>query len=303
MEATGGPRVRPGAATVWAPAKVNLYLHVLERRPDGYHDIDSLAVFASVADRIDITLARSWSLTVSGPCAAGVPANESNLVLRAVRVLAARLGERGAAHIALGKHIPVAAGLGGGSSDAAAVLRALLSLWRRRLSPAALGEIGASLGADVPFCLGRGAARLGGVGERVSPLTGWRKMAGVLVNPGRPLATKDVFAAWRAPGSGRAVRLPRDGGRQLRLVEAAHNDLTTAAQQLEPAVTRVLEALAAQAGCRVARMSGSGPTCFGLFSDRVAASRAAAAMTQRQPDWWVRAVTLGNREAVSPCAI
>ncbi len=296
--------VRPEAEP--APAKLNLYLHVVGRRPDGYHLLDSLVVFASVADRITVAPAPASSLTVDGPFAAAVPPGEGNLALAAAERLGGLLGDRGegpnprGVAIALTKALPVAAGLGGGSADAAAVLRALLRLWDRAgagLAPAdpGLARLAESLGADVPACLAGQPRYVGGIGERLDPAPAVSGIPVVLVNPGLPLPTPAVFRARtgdfsspdRFPG-------PLDGTAFEPPVLAAlladrRNDLTEAALTLCPAVGTVLAALTATSGCLLARMSGSGATCFGLFDRPASAVDAAAALARAEPGWWVQA--------------
>ncbi|MGE0714386.1 MAG: 4-(cytidine 5'-diphospho)-2-C-methyl-D-erythritol kinase [Alphaproteobacteria bacterium] len=269
-----------------APAKVNLTLRVVGRRADGYHLLDSVVTFADFGDTVTVGPADGLSLTVSGPFAAAVPADAGNLVVRAAEGLRAAAGVAAGAAIHLVKRVPVAAGLGGGSSDAAAAIRALRRLWR--IAPAFdAGPVAAALGADVPMCLAGVPARIGGIGEIVTPLSGMPDLPAVLVNPGVPLATPDVFRA-RTGAFSDAARGADIAGDIVR----GANDLTDAARLLVPAIGAVLEALGATGGCRVARMSGSGATCFALYSDGAAALGAARALRRRRPGWWVRATRL-----------
>jgi len=269
-----------------APAKLNLYLHVLGRRPDGYHELDSLVVFASVGDRLTAAPAPTLSLAGDGPFAAALPPAADNLAVRAVARLAERLGRPAGLALRLEKRLPVASGIGGGSADAAAALRAAAQLWQ---VPAGfdLAGLAAELGADVPVCLAGASAFMGGLGDRLAPAPGMPPLAAVLANPGAPLATAAVFGRFRGPYGGPARFVP-DGSRDglLQALRGRRNDLEATAVELLPAVGRVLAALAALPGARLARMSGSGPTCFALFDDLGAATRAAARLRAAEPDWW-----------------
>ncbi len=270
------------AVEAQAPAKINLTLHVTGRRPDGYHLLDSLVVFADLGDVLRVAPAESASLRVTGPMAAGVPAGPENLVLRAAALMGV------AAEVELEKHLPAAAGIGGGSSDAAATLRALAELTGRP-PPAEV----ARLGADVPVCLAARPARMRGIGERVDPVSGLPDLAAVLVNPGAAVSTPEVFSRLeRRENPPMPEPLPRweTVADLVRWLVTQRNDLEAAARALAPEIGMALAALAAMPGCGLARMSGSGATCFGLFPDRAAAGAAAAALAR--PGWWVRAVTL-----------
>lgn len=270
------------AVEALAPAKVNLTLHVTGHRADGYHLLDSLVVFAAVADRVRVAPGRGLTLALSGPMAAGLQADEDNLVLRAARFL----GVTDAA-ITLEKHLPVAAGIGGGSSDAAATLRALAQLSGRVLpDPAAT----AALGADVPVCLDPRPRRMAGVGEVLADVPALPPLWLVLVNPGVAVPTAAVFRGL-AGRTGRAMpaRLPRWRGvaELAAFLRMMRNDLETPAEALAPVIGRVRGALAAQPGCLLARMSGSGATVFGLFADPLGAAAAAQALRRAEPGWWV----------------
>ena len=280
---------------VWsgtAPAKVNLYLHVVGRREDGYHLLDSLVVFADVGDRLTLEPAEAPRLTVTGPFAGAIPAGDDNLALRAVRRLAAAVGRPDGIAVTLDKRLPVAAGIGGGSADAAAVLRGLAALWDLAPDDPRLIETAAGLGADVPVCLAGRTAWLGGVGERLDPGPDVAGIPILLVNPGVPLSTPDVFRARRGGFSAEArfAEARPDLDRLCALLAGRGNDLAAAATALAPVVADVLAAIEAQPGCRLARMSGSGATCFGLFDDPAAAKAAEAALAGR--GWWAAAAAL-----------
>lgn len=277
------------ATEAFAPAKINLTLHVTGQRADGYHLLDSLVAFADVGDTITAREADGLSLTVAGPCGGVLSAGPDNLVLRAAALFPPG---RGAA-LTLDKRLPVASGIGGGSADAAATLRALAALWQVPL-PAGAAVLG--LGADVPACLMGRSLRMSGVGEAVHPLGQLLPTAAlVLANPGVALSTPAVFAAL---GRRDNAPMPRDLPRLRDLTEMAaflammRNDLEEPAQRLAPVIAQVKAALSAQPGCRIARMSGSGATCFGLFADPLAASAAASAIRVAEPGWWVAAAPL-----------
>lgn len=265
-----------------APAKVNLALHVTGRRADGYHLLDSLVAFARVGDRLEAEPAPGLTLSLAGPFAAALGAGADNSVLAAASLL--RPPGRGAA-LRLVKVLPVASGLGGGSADAAAALRLLARLWRRPLpGPAAA----LSLGADVPVCLGGRPARMRGIGEDLSPVAlppFWM----VLVNPGVPVPTAAVFAALAAKANPPLPNPPAfpDAAALAAWLARARNDLEPPARALAPPIDEALAALTAQPGCALARMSGSGATCFGLFAAEAPALAAFAALRAARPGWWI----------------
>jgi 4-diphosphocytidyl-2-C-methyl-D-erythritol kinase len=271
----------------FAPAKVNLALHVTGRRADGYHLLDSLVVFVSVGDRLAVAPDEGLSLEITGPEASGLEAGPDNLVMRAAAAFGT--GVPGA-RLRLEKNLPVAAGIGGGSADAAAALRLLARAWSRPLPPTAtiLG-----LGADVPVCLAGIPARMRGIGEAVAPLPHplpplWL----VLVNPRAGLPTASVFAALETRESAPMPDvLPRwRGAAELaRWLGGMRNDLEPPARRVAPVVGAILGRIAELPGCLLARMSGSGATCFGLFADEVAAAAAARAISRAEPGWWVAA--------------
>jgi len=270
-----------------APAKVNLFLHVVGRRRDGYHLLDSLVVFPAVGDTVRAAPADAFSLALEGDFGAVLRAEPDNLVLRAARGLAALTEVRTGARLTLVKALPVASGIGGGSADAAAALRLLGRLWGVTPAPEALRDLALRLGADVPVCLAGCAARMGGVGDELSAAPGLPSFGLVLVNPGVAVSTPAVFRA-RFGGFSASASLPRewpDAVLMARDLAALGNDLEPPAVALCPPIGEVLEALRTTHGCLLARMSGSGGTCFGVFADAPAA--AAAAETVRRPGWWV----------------
>lgn len=280
-----------------ARAKVNLALHIVGRRADGYHLLDSLVVFPSIGDRIDASPRPDgrFALTVTGPFAGALTAGPDNLVLKAAQALGAVCSATEppcGADIALDKCLPVASGIGGGSADAAGTLRALCRLWDRSPGAAALQRIAAALGADVPMCLDQLPARAQGIGERLTPLPALPAAGIVLVNPGVPVSTPAVFGALAGRDNPPLPPLPdrfTDLAALAGWLATARNDLEAPALSVAPAIADVLAALGASDGCRFARMSGSGATCFGLFADAARARRAADEIARRRPGWWTAA--------------
>jgi 4-diphosphocytidyl-2-C-methyl-D-erythritol kinase len=283
-----------GGATVRAPAKVNLYLHVTGRRDDGYHLLDSLVAFADAADTISVRPAETLTLIVDGPFAAGVPAGADNLVLKAAAALAETEGVPAGARIRLFKRLPVAAGIGGGSADAAAALKALSALWQVNPATEDLAGLALALGADVPVCLAARPTFVGGIGEEISEAPPLPPCWLILANPGIALPTPAVFRHRDGPftAEARFDAPPADPWDLARLLAERRNDLTDAAVALEPAVGRVLAELDLLPGALLARMSGSGATCFALFATREQAETGAQILREQHPGWWVEAAAL-----------
>ena len=274
-----------GVVTETARAKINLTLHVTGRRADGYHELDSLVVFADLGDQISLRRAENLRLTVTGPFSAGVPTDQTNLVLQAAKA-AGIVG----ADITLEKNLPAAAGIGGGSSDAAALLRAAEKSHGVDLPS---HDRILALGADVPMCVLARAAQIGGIGGQIDPVQGLPPLPAVLVNPGVAVHTAEVF--YRLEGSFGHPMSPSpdtcDRGDFMVWLRNQRNDLQPPAMTLAPVIGEVLGALNAQHP-ECARMSGSGATCFGLFKTTRLAEDAAAAISKVHPDWWVRATVL-----------
>ena len=268
-----------------ARAKVNLDLCVIGRRADGYHDLDSVVVFGPAADRLIFRPAPALRLEVTGRFAGALGAEADNLVLRAARRLAGLAGIAPEVAITLEKNLPVAAGLGGGSADAAATLRGLDRLWRLGLSVAELMPVAQGLGADVPVCLLSRPARMRGIGERLEPLGGLPEWHLLLVHPAVPCPTAAVFAGLGPIPPGIGSEAP--AGDWLARLRSRPNHLEAAACRLVPRVRDALGAIARQEGCRLARMSGSGAACFGLFEDRRALAMAETAIAIDHPGWWL----------------
>lgn len=269
----------------FAPAKVNLTLHVTGRRGDGYHLLDSLVAFADVGDRVSVSPAEAPSLDVTGPMAEGVPTDAQNLVMQAAALFDLPV------KAVLTKTLPMAAGLGGGSSDAAATLLAMADLTGQNVLP----EGATDLGADVRVCLMRQAARMRGIGEDVTPIEGMPELHAVLANPGIPVPTAEVFAALTdTDNAPMPKRLPRwrAGWTLIDWLASQRNDLEAPAIAVAPVIAEVLAALDDLPEARLARMTGSGATCFALFETRDEAEVAATALADAQPGWWVSAATL-----------
>lgn len=264
---------------VFAPAKINLTLHVTGQRKDGYHLLDSLVAFADVGDRITLMASDETRLTVDGPRAAGVPVDASNLVMKA-----AALFDRPVA-IHLSKHLPAAAGIGGGSSDAAATVLGMADLLEDKRLPEGVTE----LGADVRVCLMRQGTRMRGIGEDVSPVA-LPELHAVLVNPGVDVPTPAVFKALKHKDNPpMPAKLPKfkDAGSLTFWLAGQRNDLEAPAIALAPVISEVLDALRAAPGSKLARMSGSGATCFALFGTRDEAETAAQQISLLYEGWWV----------------
>jgi 4-diphosphocytidyl-2-C-methyl-D-erythritol kinase len=297
------PAGRPGivgasaALRLSARAKINLYLHVTGRRADGYHLMDSLVCFAELGDELTIAAAPELSLSLEGPFAPALSTSD-NLVLRAARLLDP---VRGAA-LHLTKHLPVAAGIGGGSADAAAALVGLSRFWGLAL-PATEQVLG--LGADLPVCLAPGPCYVAGIGENLVAAPALPPTYLVLANPRRPLPTVDVFRGYARQSQGRFSaparwsEPPSDAEDLARRLGRTRNDLTQAAVALVPEIGELLAMLERAPGCLIARMSGSGASCFGLFAAPESAAKAAAALQVVSPNWWIRATAIAAGGAVA----
>lgn len=279
-----------------ASAKINLFLHILGGRADGYHDLQSLVMFADCGDRLALTgRAREWSLTIDGPFAEGLDdtADADNLVLRAARRLADRTEGTTPMALRLTKFLPVAAGIGGGSADAGAAIRLLSRVWGAEAGPPASWV---DLGADVPVCLVNRPSVVQGKGESVTPVSGLPDLPAVLVNPGVPSSTGAVFAAlngrYGQPETELQPPTPVTVEDFAAWLGQRRNDLTRAAVETTPPVGEALAALAGAPDVLLARMSGSGATCFGLFADQAKATAAAQWLRQRAPQWWIMETVL-----------
>jgi 4-diphosphocytidyl-2-C-methyl-D-erythritol kinase len=279
-----------------APAKINLTLRVLGRRADGYHALESLVAFAELSDTLKLAPGDAPALDVSGPFAAACGPPADNLVLKACAALRERVAGLQAGRFSLVKNIPVAAGLGGGSADAAAALRLLARCNGMTFDDARLMQAARAVGADVPVCLDPQARIMRGVGDELSAPLKMPPLAALLVNPGVALATRDVFAKYSAGhASEKSIGdVPRTADTAIAYLAVFDNDLTPAAIACAPAIAAALEGLRALAGVRLARMSGSGATCFALFGSAPEAAAAARQLSAARSDWWVYPTTLGS---------
>jgi 4-diphosphocytidyl-2-C-methyl-D-erythritol kinase len=287
----------PAARAEQAPAKVNLTLRVLGRRADGYHEIESLVAFADVGDALTFTPSDALALAVSGPTAAAAGDMADNLVLKAARALAERVDGLKVGSFALSKRLPVAAGLGGGSADAAAALRLLAGANRIALDDPRLMEAARVTGADVPVCVDPRPRLMRGIGEILSAPLELPKLAAVLVNPGVAVPTREVFAMLNLkPGSVQARQpgSPASPSELMELIAHGRNDLELPAIELQPVIAEVMSVLRGLPGCTLARMSGSGATCFALFKTSAAATAASRTLRVGYPGWWVRPTNFGG---------
>lgn len=290
----------PSILTERAPAKVNLTLHILGRRADGFHTLESLVAFSRGGDTLTLTQGEPLGLSIEGPAASASGSIADNLILRAAGHFTERFpgAKLGAFHLV--KRLPVAAGLGGGSSDAAAALRLLARANALAFEDPLLFEAARATGADVPVCLMRRARMMRGVGDELGALLALPPLIGLLVNPGEPVETKAVFSRMKiAPGAatgfgghpGVYPDMPADA--LLAALRRSRNDMEPAACLLAPVIGDVLAVLAAAPGCRLTRMSGSGATCFALFKDCRSAARAKKTILRAHPAWWVKTCVLG----------
>ena len=339
------PEHRPDRLIVFAPAKINLCLHVGDKRADGFHELESLVAFGGARDVLRIERADELSLSIEGVFAEGLSNGEDNLVLKAARLLSARANVNFGAKIVLQKDLPVASGIGGGSADAAAALRGLVRLWDLDPTQSELLSIAAELGSDVPVCLASQSAWIAGRGERVTPITELPVFWLVLVNPGISVSTAEVFRKLGRPshppleggsksslsdserrisGRGKSLSsviypspknsslrenfstLPQGEGRIFGLsslvnfLQSTTNDLEAPARVIAPEIGQVLEEIAREPAVLLSRMSGSGATCFGVFSDDATARAAAESLKSRHADWWAAAAKLASRELGKP---
>lgn len=283
----------------FAPAKINLFLHIGDRRADGYHELESLVAFADVGDDLLFEEADTLSLTVNGPFGAALAGEGDNLVLRAAHGVAALAGHDLPRHITLIKNLPVASGIGGGSADAAATLRAFLLEWRQEeIRLADFVELAKTLGADVPVCFFGHSSWMYGIGDGIER-TDLPELHAVLVNPGVSVATRDVFTKLVARSGVDKLHWPESFASAddvIAFLETVGNDLEAPALALAPVIGETLQTLRGAGDVRLVRMSGSGATCFGLFEDQAAAQTAAAQIAQDHPQWWVKATVLAKAD-------
>jgi 4-diphosphocytidyl-2-C-methyl-D-erythritol kinase len=288
---------RPAASvSIDAPAKINLFLHVTGRRDDGYHLLESFVVFTEAGDRLVVETAETLTLEIEGPFGVGLESSgRDNLVLRAAEALRAAFKINAGARIVLEKNLPVSSGIGGGSADAAAALRALVDFWNLDVTAQRLAEIGIALGADVPVCLHARPAMMSGVGEVVDSVDAPPACGVVLVNAREGVSTPAVFAARSAAFSdAQGWATPDSFDDFVRALSARQNDLFEPARAVSPVIDRVVSALQEDRQCALARLSGSGGTCFGLYRDTVSAEAAAKRINRQHPGWWCASTVFRN---------
>lgn len=280
-----------------APAKINLYLHVLGRRPDGYHILDSLITFVNLYDILEIEAADDLVLTIDGPFGSGLSSGEDNLIIKAANILSNASGVKKGANIKLTKNLPIASGMGAGSSDAVATFKALSKLWGLSLSSDDLCEIALDIGAELPFFITGKSAIVSSIGEYIEPID-LPKLDILLVNPGIPVLTAQIFNNF-AKKADKLEKSPikwenkySNKNDLINFLLQTKNDLKESAIDSVPQIGAVIKELEAQEGCLFANMSGSGATCFGIFDNAKQAEEAKDAISQKYPDWWVENTTL-----------
>lgn len=276
--------------TLLAPAKLNLYLHITGIREDDYHLLDSLIAFTEFGDDITVKLADDLTIAADGPYATGMPIGEGNLMMRIARKLQGMATGNPGADIHVEKKIPVSAGVGGGSADAIAVMRALIQLWDLEIDDKEIYEIALELGTDLPVCYFGKTAFVDGIGENIREANPLPDCGVLLINPGVTLSTPVVFENRKggfSPADAFLKETIRTPDALADLLEDRVNDLTDAAQQLAPVIREVLGALKRTPDCLAYKMSGSGATCWGIFETFEDAERTALALNQERPDWWV----------------
>ena len=272
-----------------APAKINLYLHVLNKLDTGYHTLDSLVIFSDFSDQVDVWPSNQIELEIKGPFATALTNGSQNIVLRAAKELQAYLGVSFGAKIVLNKKIPVAAGLGGGSSDAAATIKALLKLWRVDFEKRDISVMALELGADVPVCLFSQPSFVGGVGEKIYPILSFPPVHIVLINPRIEVPTGQIFSNYKGPfnQSARFEIAPKTAEELVRfLKDKGSNDLVKPAIEIAPEIEMALNFLNSDVNCKFANMSGSGATCFGIYLNFFHANEAFKKCKKAYPNWW-----------------
>ena len=277
-----------------ASAKINLTLRVLGRRADGYHELESLVVFADIADTLTLRSSED-GLEITGPFAGNTGSMTGNLVFKAVAAVRGRIAGVKAGHFLREKNVPVAAGLGGGSADAAAALRLIARANGLAFDDPRLTSAAREVGADVPVCLDPRPRIMRGIGELLSDPLDLPALPAVLVNPGVLLATRDVFGKFTSGQRGSDIAdVPREFDVLIEFLKQHDNDLTSAATACKSVIAEVLGALHGLPGVKLARMSGSGPTCFALFGSHGEATAASQRLVKERKDWWVQSTTLGS---------
>lgn len=279
--------------SITAPAKVNLFLHVTRKRSNGYHDLQSLVAFSDFGDTITITPAKEFSFSFDST-SDHLPTNENNIIICAANSLADALEKDLNCHIHLTKNIPIGAGLGGGSSDAAATIDGLLQFWETDINQYILDKILIELGADVPACFYKKPCYFEDIGEIIKPVTAFPALHAILIYPNKHCATKDIFKNYKSEFS-KKIELPNVFNNQeslFKFLRRQKNDLTEAARKEIPDIKDMLMQLGNDDNCLLTRMSGSGSACFGLYDSEESAHHATHLIHDKNPDWWVRQVKL-----------
>lgn len=278
-----------------APAKINLFLHILGRDNQNYHQLQSLITFASLEDSIEISSADKFCFSIKSNIG-NVPEGDKNIVTRAANLLAKKLNQPLNLYIHLTKNIPIGAGLGGGSADAAATIKGLLSFWKKKLPPLELQDILVNLGADVPMCYYAKACIVEGIGEKITPIKIPSQIPALLIFPNKFCSTADIFNSYNSKYTP-PINITDNLSNQSELykfLKKQKNDLTSSASQKIPEITHVLQTLKNLNGCYIARMSGSGSACFGLFETQEQTKFAASVLEKEKPDWKIWPVLLGE---------
>ncbi len=276
-----------------APAKINLYLHITGKRADDYHLLDSLVVFADFNDKVEVSPASTLTLAIEGKYAKELSATD-NTVLKTAEIIKKTFNVSAGAALTLHKNIPIGAGIGGGSSDAAATMRLLMRFWKINPTPKELNAIALSVGADVPACLRASSLYMSGIGEKIEPGPLPTGFSVVLAGIDKPLLTKDVFAKYNgnfSKESNHPFSFPASAD-FIKFLQKTKNDLQDPAIKLMPEIENILSALSAEENCLLTRMSGSGATCFGLFADKAQAEAAAIRLDEQNPTWWVKTANI-----------
>ncbi len=278
-----------------APAKINLYLNIIGKLNETYHELDSLVGFATYGDKVFVRDCEDFRLEISGPFSQMLPPEKNNLVIKAAKELARETNYARGAYIKLVKNLPISSGIGGGSADAAATLKALNRLWGIKLKKEDLMTVGLKLGSDVPVCVKGKPARIGGRGEKIFSFEGFPKCGILLVNPRVPIPTIDVFKTFQGKYSN-YVEIPKinDIEALIEFLSTQKNDLQETSVKIAPVLQVILNILSDEPNCRLARVSGSGATCFGIFNDEHSAALSARAISSRFKEWWLKPTQLSN---------
>jgi len=278
-----------------APAKINLYLNIMGKLNETYHELDSLVGFATYGDKVFVRDCEDFRLEISGPFSQMLPPEKNNLVIKAAKELARETNYARGAYIKLVKNLPISSGIGGGSADAAATLKALNRLWGIKLKKEDLMTVGLKLGSDVPVCVKGKPARIGGRGEKIFSFEGFPKCGILLVNPRVPIPTIDVFKTFQGKYSN-YVEIPKinDIEALIEFLSTQKNDLQETSVKIAPVLQVILNILSDEPNCRLARVSGSGATCFGIFNDEHSAALSARAISSRFKEWWLKPTQLSN---------